>query len=515
MTQQILLRVVNATKYYYISKEQNKFKSLFKLKHLNKDIVLKNVTVHLYRGEVLGIIGDDQSGKEMISKLMIKEVAPNLGKVTNHAQTFLADVRHKADDHQTLNEMIIRTLSLSGVEIRDITTIQRQILSFAKLSDKASKTCQDINEAEYAQLLVSIAKYMRPTVAIFTNIIQYLDESFQKKFHEFLNEQKEYDRAAVVIDDHIHSIEKMSNYLIWLTYGQVRKEGTVKEVLGHYREYHKKYNQIQDKDQKELYDLKWKMAQQELPKAQGEGYKRMRKYQYGRVPKSIEKMIFYGLTFIFGATLAALFMFIGVGSSPTEKEVTSKQVITTNSEPKYIDKSAYVLSLKHETELTPSSKSSKLKLPQYSFVDVTGENQSNYRLEVDDKTYISKKNNLYFFNPAGLYEDVDWSDLEDYVDDSYLNYIDFYNSFMHKSHKKVSETITADKANRFNEQMEGQKVHMIFDSDNQLTGFTFDMKNKAKLVKKYNISSDTWVVKSRDGFMIADLAENKWIFIQL
>ncbi|WP_438861750.1 hypothetical protein, partial [Mammaliicoccus sciuri] len=27
--------------------------------------------------------------------------------------------------------------------------------------------------------------------------------------------------------------------------------------------------------------------------------------------------------------------------------------------------------------------------------------------------------------------------------------------------------------------------------------------------------SDTWVVKSRDGFMIADLAENKWIFIQL
>lgn len=56
---------------------------------------------------------------------------------------------------------------------------------------------------------------------------------------------------------------------------------------------------------------------------------------------------------------------------------------------------------------------------------------------------------------------------------------------------------------------------MVFNSDNQLTGFTFDMKNKAKLVKKYNISSDTWVVKSRDGFMIADLAENKWIFIQL
>ena len=26
--------------------------------------------------------------------------------------------------------------------------------------------------------------------------------------------------------------------------------------------------------------------------------------------------------------------------------------------------------------------------------------------------------------------------------------------------------------------MEGQKVHMIFDSDNKLIGFTFDIKNK-------------------------------------
>ncbi|PSC77309.1 hypothetical protein C6576_13515, partial [Mammaliicoccus sciuri] len=87
MTQQILLRVVNATKYYYISKEQNKLKSLLKLKHLNKDIVLKNVTVHLYRGDVLGIIVDDQSGKELISKLMLKDVALNVVNITNQYTT--------------------------------------------------------------------------------------------------------------------------------------------------------------------------------------------------------------------------------------------------------------------------------------------------------------------------------------------------------------------------------------------------------------------------------------------
>ncbi|MBF0747505.1 ABC transporter ATP-binding protein, partial [Gemella sp. 19428wG2_WT2a] len=66
MTQQILVRVVNATKYYYKTKKQNKIISLFKLNRLDREIILKNVTVHLYRGEVLGIIGDDESGKELI-----------------------------------------------------------------------------------------------------------------------------------------------------------------------------------------------------------------------------------------------------------------------------------------------------------------------------------------------------------------------------------------------------------------------------------------------------------------
>nr|WP_263312849.1 ATP-binding cassette domain-containing protein [Mammaliicoccus sp. Marseille-Q6498] len=515
MTQQILLRVVNATKYYYLNKDKNRLKSLFKLSHLERNIILKNVTVHLYRGEVLGIIGDQESGKEMIGKLMAKEIAPNIGKITNQEQTFHADVSHKVNDFQTLNEMIIRTLSLSDVKVKDIPNLQEQILNYAELTNKSLKTCQDISESEYAQLLISIVKFTQPTVAIFTNIIQYLNESFQIKFNELLNEQKENERAAVLIDDHIHSIERMSNYLVWFTYGQVRKEGTVKEVLSKYRDYYKKYNQIYDKDQKELYDLKWKISKQELPVAQDEEYKRMRKYQYGKIPKSIEKMIFYGITFIIGIVLAALFMFLGVGNSPSEKEQVTKQVIATNSEPTYTDKSAYVLSTKSGVELEPASKNSKEVLPQYGFVDVTGENQSKYRLQFDEKTYTTNKNNLYFFNPAGLYEDIEWSDLEKYVDGNYLNYIDFYNSFMHKSHKQVSNTLKTDKPNQFKEQIQGQKVHMIFNSDKKLTGFTFAIKNKDKLIKKYNITSDIWVVKSKGGYMMADLKENTWIYIQL
>ena len=57
-------------------------------------------------------------------------------------------------------------------------------------------------------------------------------------------------------------------------------------------------------------------------------------------------MLFYGTTFLIGASLAALFMFLDVGNLSSNKEDTTKQVIATNSKPEYIDKSAYILSLK-------------------------------------------------------------------------------------------------------------------------------------------------------------------------
>lgn len=515
MTQQILLRVVNATKYYYKDKKQNKLTAFLKLNQLEKDIILKNVTVHLYQGEVLGIIGDQDSGKELIGKLMIREISPNIGKVSNNEQTFLADVAHKKDDYQSLSEMIVRTLSLSRVKVKDMQSLKSDILTFAELKDKENVTCQDITEVEYAQLLLSIVKHVEPTIAIFSNFIQYLNEDFQKKFSDFMESQKKSERAVVLIDDRILTIEKVCNYLVWMTYGQVRKDGAVKEVLNQYRDYNKKYNQLQNKDQKELYDLKWKIQRSELPVAEGEGYKRMRKYHYGRMPKSIEQMIFYGATFIAGIFVAGMLMFLGVGEVSSENQKTTKQVIATNSEPEYISKDAYIISLTSKNKLNDKSKDHSINVPRYSLNKVVGENQSKYKVRYNNKEYTTTKNNFYFFNPAGLYEEIDWSELEKYVDGNYLNYIDFYNSFMHKPHKQVSETLTAKKQNKFVEQVEGQKVQLIFNHQNKLAGFTFSLKNKNDLIKKHNISGDFWVVKSKDGYMIADLKENKWIYIQL
>ena len=56
---------------------------------------------------------------------------------------------------------------------------------------------------------------------------------------------------------------------------------------------------------------------------------------------------------------------------------------------------------------------------------------------------------------------------------------------------------------------------MLFNDENKLTGFVYPMTDKSKLKQKYDIKGNTWIAKSDDGYYIADLKHNKWLYIEL
>ncbi|PTI74773.1 teichoic acid ABC transporter ATP-binding protein, partial [Staphylococcus xylosus] len=71
------------------------------------------------------------------------------------------------------------------------------------------------------------------------------------------------------------------------------------------------------------------------------------------------------------------------------------------------------------------------------------------------------------------------------------------------------------KDNRFNVPIVQQPISMIFDDQNKLTGFTFPIKDKKELKDKFDIENNFWITKSGDGYFMADLKNNKWIYIEL
>ena len=49
----------------------------------------------------------------------------------------------------------------------------------------------------------------------------------------------------------------------------------------------------------------------------------------------------------------------------------------------------------------------------------------------------------------------------------------------------------------------------------KLTGFVFPIVDKSKLERKFNIKGNVWISKLSNGYLIADMKNSKWIYIEL
>ena len=56
---------------------------------------------------------------------------------------------------------------------------------------------------------------------------------------------------------------------------------------------------------------------------------------------------------------------------------------------------------------------------------------------------------------------------------------------------------------------------MLFNDEDKLTGFVFPIVDKSKLERKFNIKGNVWISKLNNGYLIADMKNSKWIYIEL
>ncbi len=56
---------------------------------------------------------------------------------------------------------------------------------------------------------------------------------------------------------------------------------------------------------------------------------------------------------------------------------------------------------------------------------------------------------------------------------------------------------------------------ITYNDNNQLYGFVYPIVDKKELKDKFNINNNIWITKVGNGYCIANLKEDKWIYIEL
>ncbi|UXR50926.1 ATP-binding cassette domain-containing protein [Staphylococcus simulans] len=508
MASSIVLKLLNITHYY---RKKNRKKWYLPYGYDAEDIELNNVSLHLYQGESLGIIGEPGASKTLIGRILAGEVKPDKGRIRRNGSLYFGDIEDKHLHEETVTALVqnaveLFTYTVSGHKVE-------QILRYADLYEQKDKLVYQLTDREYAQLIVSLARTSKADIIIFNHVLSELDDAFMEKAITLSQDYIDDELTMITIDDNLKVIQAVCNYAVWISHGQLRMEGPLSRVLPAFKEHERDRQSLKTEEEKAQFDVDWKEKRTRIPEM-SYNFKRIERYKHAKPTPFLARVIGWSVLLLIGFIFTAVLLFNNLGIVHFAQN-TEQSKLQAQKKGVFDETLTYGIVMNNNIEVKGIDHKQKVKLPKYTFVTITGENDNKYRLVIDDKSYVIGKNKLYHFNPAGLYERHSKDTLEDYMKSNYINYIDFYNSHLGQSHKKAVKSLVPEKDQRFVAPVTQQPVNLLFNDNDHLTGFVFPIVDKDKLKDKFDIQGDYWVTKSGNGYFIADLKDNKWIYIEL
>ena len=213
---------------------------------------------------------------------MAGAIKPDKGKVVCTEDLFYGYIEDQSLIHQTVEAYTAQLVQLFPYEINDHKA--EQIIQYAHLGDYKTKPVNHISKAAYAQLLLSIARSSKSNIIILNHVIDYLTPQFMERAIELTNDYIENNLTIVSIGDDIDKISQVSNYIAWFSHGQLRMEGSLKQVIPSFKEHERDRLSLNSKEEIENFDLDWKKNRTRIPEMTY-NFKRVERYNHAKPPK--------------------------------------------------------------------------------------------------------------------------------------------------------------------------------------------------------------------------------------
>jgi ABC-type polysaccharide/polyol phosphate transport system ATPase subunit len=205
-----------------------------KVKH-RKFLALQDVSLSVYRGEVLGLIGQNGAGKSTLLKLVARVLRPTSGRVVVQGRVApLLEIGAGFHPELTGRENIFLNGAMLGFSRKQMEEKFQRILDFAELGDFIEAPLRTYSSGMWARLGFAVATDTQPEVLIVDEILSVGDEAFQRKSLERIQSFQAQGATILVVSHTMDTIEKMCQKAIWLDHGKIIASGEAGTVVDSY-----------------------------------------------------------------------------------------------------------------------------------------------------------------------------------------------------------------------------------------------------------------------------------------
>lgn len=209
---------------------------LTRKKMYREHYALNNVSFYVDKGETVGIIGTNGSGKSTMLKIITGVLNPNEGGVEIHGRiSALLELGAGFNMEYTGIENVYLNGTMNGFSKEEIDERLNDILEFADIGDFVNQPVKTYSSGMFVRLAFAVAINIDPEILIVDEALSVGDVFFQAKCYHKFEEFKKMGRTILFVSHDLSSISKYCDRVVLLDKGRKLAEGSARDMVDMYK----------------------------------------------------------------------------------------------------------------------------------------------------------------------------------------------------------------------------------------------------------------------------------------
>ena len=217
-------------------------RSIFSFKKLNKAEyfeAVKGVSFEVEKGQILGIVGKNGSGKSTMLRAIAGIFSPDEGEIDLHGHSVsLLSIGVGFNTSLSGRENIYLSGMLLGFTRDQINEKLEEIIEFSELGKFIDRPVKTYSSGMYSKLAFSITAILETEIMLIDEVLSVGDAKFKKKSYEKMKSLiEDRDRTVIIVSHSTETLQKLCDNILWIHDGEIKMMGTTEEVLPEYNKF--------------------------------------------------------------------------------------------------------------------------------------------------------------------------------------------------------------------------------------------------------------------------------------
>lgn len=206
-------------------------------KYFEEFWALSGVSLQLSRGQTVGIIGRNGSGKSTFLQILCGTLSPTGGSVEVDGRVAaLLELGSGFNPEFTGRENVYLNAAVLGLERETVDKRFKEIEVFADIGDFIDQPVKTYSSGMAVRLAFAVIAHVDADILVVDEALAVGDAAFSQKCMRFLREFRKNGTVLFVSHD-AASILSLCDHAVWLDHGQLRLQGTPVDVSNAYTQF--------------------------------------------------------------------------------------------------------------------------------------------------------------------------------------------------------------------------------------------------------------------------------------